>query len=74
MCDHGPIAPVRHSSYERHQVQAAKGNESNDQALGQLIRQVTPQQAEAIAFMQSESHSYGVTFQILMTDGTWSLP
>jgi Flp pilus assembly protein CpaB len=58
----------------------------------QLILEVTPQQAEAIAFMQDEtgSHSYevvvrgegdhetvtttGLTFQILMSDGTWSLP
>jgi Flp pilus assembly protein CpaB len=57
---------------------------------GQLILEVTPQQAEAISFMQDKNHKIevvirgkddhelanttGITFQILMTDGTWSLP
>jgi hypothetical protein len=58
--------------------------------MGQLIVEVTPQQAEALAFIQDQNHSFevvvrgaddhevvsttGITFQILMTDGTWSLP
>ena len=60
------------------------------ETTGQLIIEVTPQQAEAITFMQDQNHSFevvvrgendheiatttGITFQILMTDGTWSLP
>jgi hypothetical protein len=58
--------------------------------IGQLILEVTPQQAEAISFMQDKNHSIevvvrgrddhdianttGITFQILMTDGTWAMP
>lgn len=72
------------------QVAVAEGSASGDDLIGQLIVQVTPQQAEAVTFMQDETYSYsvavrgeedhtvvptsGVTFQILMTDGTWSLP
>lgn len=72
------------------QVQAVEENGAPEEELGQLIIQVTPQQAEAVAFIQSEHHSYsiavrgkddhavaqttGVTFQILMSDGTWSMP
>ena len=57
---------------------------------GQLILEVTPQQAEAISFIQDQNHTFevvvrgkddheiasttGLTFQILMTDGTWSMP
>jgi hypothetical protein len=62
------------------------GNDSQ----GQLILEVTPQQAEAISFMQDQNHNIevvvrgkddheiaktsGITFQILMSDGTWSMP
>lgn len=58
--------------------------------LGQLILEVTPEQAEAITFMQDQNHNLevivrgkddhelakttGITFQILMSDGTWSMP
>jgi Flp pilus assembly protein CpaB len=58
--------------------------------MGQLIIEVTPQQAEAITFMQDQNHNIevavrgkddheiaktsGITFQILMSDGTWSMP
>lgn len=65
---------------------ASAGNDE----LGQLILEVTPQQAEAISFMQDQNHNVevvvrgkddheiaqtsGITFQILMTDGTWSMP
>jgi Flp pilus assembly protein CpaB len=57
---------------------------------GQLILEVSPQQAEAISFMQDQNHNIsivvrgkddheiatttGITFQILMSDGTWSMP
>ena len=57
---------------------------------GQLILEVTPQQAEAISFMQDANHSIsvvvrgkddhavatttGITFQILMSDKTYSMP
>ena len=72
------------------QVQTAEGNAQSQEPIAQLIVQVSPQQAEAISFMQDDAHTYniavrgkedhavvqtsGVTFQILMTDGTWSLP
>lgn len=72
------------------QVQVVEESGAPEEELGQLIIQVTPQQAEAVAFMRSEYHSYsiavrgkddhavaqttGVTFQILMSDGTWSMP
>ena len=62
---------------------------SQDQK-GQLILEVTPQQAEAISFMQDSNHSIsvvvrgkddhavatttGITFQILMSDKTYSMP
>jgi Flp pilus assembly protein CpaB len=58
--------------------------------FSQLVLEVTPAQAEAITFMQDINHQYqvvirgkddheavatnGVTFQILATDPTWSLP
>jgi Flp pilus assembly protein CpaB len=64
------------------------GGQSGDK--GQLILEVTPQQAEAISFMQDQNHDIsivvrgkddheiatttGITFQILMSDGTWSMP
>jgi Flp pilus assembly protein CpaB len=57
---------------------------------GQLILEVSPEQAEAISFMQDQNMSYevtvrgdgdhesvkttGITFQILMSDKTWSMP
>lgn len=79
-------------SYDGQGQQVATDKEAgpNVAVTGQLILQVTPQQAEAVAFMQSDQHSYsvavrgkddhaivatsGITFQILMSDGTWSLP
>jgi Flp pilus assembly protein CpaB len=74
------------------QVQSASdgpgGAPAND--MGQLILEVTPQQAEAITFIQDQNHNIevvvrgkddheiaktsGITFQILMSDGTWSMP
>jgi Flp pilus assembly protein CpaB len=79
------------------QVQGAESNtQANDGELGLLILEVTPQQAEAISFMQNNpddqylyhdvevivralddhevANTSGITFQILMTDDTWSLP
>ena len=57
---------------------------------GQLILEVSPQQAEAISFMQDQNHKIsvvvrgkddhavatttGITFQILMSDKTYSMP
>lgn len=84
------IAPG--ASYDGQGQQVQRSDESGPSAdtVGQLIVQVTPQQAEAIAFVQDANHTYsvtvrgkddhtidqtsGITFQILMTDGTWSLP
>ena len=84
------IAPGERYDAQGQAVVAPEDAGPNTEELGQLIIQVTPQQAEAIAFMQNDFHSYsiavrgkddhaltqttGVTFQILMTDGTWSLP
>jgi Flp pilus assembly protein CpaB len=75
------------------QGQQIAQNENDTQTLetnGQLILEVTPEQAEALAFIQDQNHSYeilvrgeedtaiaktsGVTFNILMTDKQWSLP
>jgi len=85
------VIPVG-TTYDGQGQQVQTGEESGPSTddRGQLIVEVTPQQAEAIAFKQSEFHAYsiavrgkddhaavqttGVTFQILMTDGTWSLP
>jgi Flp pilus assembly protein CpaB len=69
---------------------SSSSNSVNGADKGQLILEVTPQQAEAISFMQDQNHKIevvirgkddhelanttGITFQILMTDGTWSLP
>jgi len=60
------------------------------EALGQLIIEVTPEQAELVTFMQDKHHKYqvvvrakddhtkvtttGITFEILATDAGWSLP
>ncbi len=84
------IAPGERYDAQGQAVIAPEEGGPNTEELGQLIIQVTPQQAEAIAFMQSEHHSYsiavrgkddhaiaqttGITFEILMSDGTWSLP
>jgi Flp pilus assembly protein CpaB len=73
------------------QVQVAEeGQPAEEQRTGQLIVQVTPQQAEAVAFMQDQYHSFaitvrgkddhdvvvttGITFEILMSDQVWSMP
>lgn len=74
------------------QVQSAADGPGGAPAdeMGQLILEVTPQQAEAISFMQDQNHNIevvvrgkddheiaktsGITFQILMSDGTWSMP
>jgi Flp pilus assembly protein CpaB len=75
------------------QVQSATDapvSQGGNDPLGQLILEVTPQQAEAISFMQDQNHNIevvvrgkddheiaktsGITFQILMSDGTWSMP
>ena len=79
--------------YDEQGQQVAMTEDANTPAqeeFGQLIIQVTPQQAEALTFMQDPNHSYaitvrakddhsivttsGITFEILMSDGTWSLP
>ena len=65
-------------------------SQSNLNATGQLILQVTPVQAELLTFIQDQNHSYevlvrgqddaeiakttGITFSILMTDKTWGMP
>lgn len=57
---------------------------------GQLIVEVTPQQAEVLAFIEDDKHSFevvvrgkddheiartsGITFEILMTERDWSMP
>lgn len=72
------------------EIQRSPDDTTTADELGQLIIEVTPQQAEAIAFIQDQNHTYevvvrgnddaeivsttGITFEILMTDGTWSLP
>ncbi len=74
------------------QVSGPEGSVSSGSAdqPGQLILEVTPQQAEAISFMQDQNHSIsvvvrgkddhavatttGITFQILMSDKTYSMP
>jgi len=74
------------------QVQTAADAPSTtgSDSQGQLILEVTPQQAEAISFMQDQHHNIevvvrgkddheiaktsGITFQILMSDGTWKMP
>jgi Flp pilus assembly protein CpaB len=74
------------------QVQSAADGPGGAPAneMGQLILEVTPQQAEAITFIQDQNHNIevvvrgkddheiaktsGITFQILMSDGTWSMP
>jgi Flp pilus assembly protein CpaB len=69
---------------------SAAGVSGGNADKGQLILEVTPQQAEAISFMQDQNHSIsivvrgkddheiatttGITFQILMSDGSWSMP
>jgi Flp pilus assembly protein CpaB len=69
---------------------SAGGVSEQTTAKGQLIIEVTPQQAEAISFMQDQNHNIsivvrgkddheiatttGITFQILMSDDTWSMP
>ena len=87
------IAPGVEYDVQGQQVQeTTDGSAVAGASNGQLILEVTPQQAEAIAFMQDSTgtHTYevvvraegdhetvtttGLTFQILMTDGTWSLP
>lgn len=78
--------------YDAQGQQIATG-EQDTQTLdqnGQLILEVTPEQAEVLAFIQDQNHTYeilvrgeddtdiaktsGVTFNILMTDKTWALP
>jgi Flp pilus assembly protein CpaB len=74
------------------QVQGASDGPGGAPAddMGQLILEVTPQQAEAITFIQDQNHNIevvvrgtddheiaktsGITFQILMSDGAWSMP
>ena len=79
--------------YDEQGQQVAMTEDSNSptkEEFGQLIIQVSPQQAEALTFMQDPNHSYsitvrakddhevvetsGITFEILMSDGTWSMP
>ena len=63
---------------------------SQGEALGQLIIEVTPDQAEVVSFIQDKHHTYqvvvrakddhtkvttsGITFEILATDADWALP
>jgi Flp pilus assembly protein CpaB len=88
------------TTYDAQGQQVDNGAESvaaNDaKSGGQLILEVTPQQAEALSFMQQQpedQYQYhdveviirgvddheiatttGITFQVLMSDGTWSMP
>ncbi len=70
--------------------------QSANDGAGQLILEVTPQQAEVISFIQNNpddqytnhdievivrakddhevANTSGITFQVLITDDTWSLP
>ncbi len=84
------IAPGVQYDGQGQEVQRSPDDSTSSDELGQLIIEVTPQQAEAITFMQDQNHTYevvvrgnedseivsttGITFEILMTDGTWSLP
>ncbi len=72
------------------EIQKSPDDTTSADELGQLIIEVTPQQAEMITFMQDQNHTYevvvrgegdnetvttsGITFQILMTDENWALP
>jgi Flp pilus assembly protein CpaB len=84
------VAPGVQYDAQGQQIQASADTGVAAEDMGQLIVEVTPQQAEALAFIQDQNHSFevvvrgaddhevvsttGITFQILMTDGTWSLP
>lgn len=84
------IAPGVKFDAQGQQVQQSPDETTNVDDVGQLIIEVTPQQAEAIAFMQDQNHSYevtvrgegdhelvnttGITFEILIGDEVWSLP
>lgn len=89
------IAPGVKYDAQGQQVTESEIDTAASADKGQLVLQVTPQQAEALAFIQDgnsidgndkyeilvrgkEDHEIasttGVTFQILMTNETWSLP
>jgi Flp pilus assembly protein CpaB len=85
------VAPgVQYDSQGQQVQRTGEEEQTVTYEIGQLILEVTPQQAEALSFIQDQNHSFqvvvrgkddheiaqttGVTFQILMTDGTWSMP
>jgi hypothetical protein len=63
---------------------------TDGEELGQVILEVTPEQAELLTFIQDEHHEYqlivrakddhakvntfGITFELLATDPKWALP
>ncbi|MDQ2681901.1 MAG: Flp pilus assembly protein CpaB [Chloroflexota bacterium] len=84
------IAPGVRYDAQGQEIQGVDDNTTVADEFGQLILEVTPQQAEMLTFAQDQNHAYeilvrsegdteivettGITFTILVTDETWSMP
>jgi Flp pilus assembly protein CpaB len=84
------VAPGIRYDAQGQEIQGVDDNTTVSDEFGQLIIEVTPQQAEMLTFIQDQNHAYevlvraegdtelvettGITFTILITDETWSLP
>jgi Flp pilus assembly protein CpaB len=84
------VAPGVRYDGQGQEVQRAEDETTSEDDFGQLILEVTPEQAEVLTFIQDQNHSYeitvraegdheiantsGITFEILITDENWGLP